>query len=135
VIAALGQVRSGIAEKLAPLIDAPAPAMDGLVTALINELPVRAAEGEVLLILDDYHVVDSLSVHASLAFLIEHLPPSLHLVLTSRADPPLSLARLRPARKVGRPACNWRRCLYQDRPTSRSSSRRSAAATATSWII
>ena len=45
--------------------------------------------------LDDYHLIDSEPVHASLRFLLEHLPPGLHLVLASRADPPLALARLR----------------------------------------
>ncbi len=48
-----------------------------------------------LLVLDDYHLIDARPVHASLAFLLEHLPPGLHLVLASRADPPLPLARLR----------------------------------------
>ena len=45
--------------------------------------------------LDDYHLIESEVVHASVAFLLEHLPPGLRLVLTSRADPPLPLARLR----------------------------------------
>ena len=47
------------------------------------------------LVLDDYHLVGSEPVHASLGFLLEHLPPGLHPVLASRADPPLALARLR----------------------------------------
>ena len=50
---------------------------------------------EVLLVLDDYHLVGSQPVHASVGFLLEHLPPGLHVVLASRADPPLALARLR----------------------------------------
>ena len=45
--------------------------------------------------LDDYHLIDARQVHASLVFLLEHLPPGLHLVLASRSDPPLPLARLR----------------------------------------
>ena len=52
-------------------------------------------EDELLLVLDDYHLIGSQPVHASLGFLLEHLPPGLHLVLASRADPPLALARLR----------------------------------------
>ena len=48
-----------------------------------------------LLILDDYHLIDSGPVHASVAFLLENLPPGLLLVVSSRADPPLPLARLR----------------------------------------
>jgi LuxR family maltose regulon positive regulatory protein len=49
----------------------------------------------VLLVLDDYHLIDSQAVHVSLRFLLEHLPPGLRLVLASRSDPPLPLARLR----------------------------------------
>ena len=64
-------------------------------TALINELAAQPGDGEVLLVLDDYHLIDAQPVHVSLGFLLEHLPPGLHLVLASRADPPLPLARLR----------------------------------------
>ncbi len=64
-------------------------------TALINQLAAQPGEGEVVLVLDDYHLIDAQPVHASLAFLLEHRPPELQLVLTCRADPPLPLARLR----------------------------------------
>src|SRR6266540_1272996 len=74
----------------------PAPSsFEGLVTALINQLAAQPGEGEVVLVLDDYHLIDSQPVHASLTFLLEHRPPELQLVLTCRADPPLPLARLR----------------------------------------
>jgi LuxR family maltose regulon positive regulatory protein len=46
-------------------------------------------------VLDDYHLIDAEAVHSSLGFLLEHRPPGLHLVLASRSDPPLALARLR----------------------------------------
>jgi LuxR family maltose regulon positive regulatory protein len=96
VIAALERVRPGTAEQLAPLLDPPPPpAFDGLVTALINELAGQSGAGEMLLILDDYHLIDAQPVHASLGFLLEHQPAGLRLVLASRADPPLGLARLR----------------------------------------
>jgi len=92
--AALDRVRPGIAERLAGLLGPPAPpSFEGLVTALINEL--AAQPDQVLLVLDDYHLVDAQPVHASLAFLVEHLPPGLRLLLASRTDPPLPLARLR----------------------------------------
>ena len=95
-LAALDRARPGIAERITPLLEPPAPpSFDGLVTALINELAAQAADGEVLLLLDDYHLIDSQQVHASLMFLLDHLPPELHLVLAARADPPLALARLR----------------------------------------
>jgi LuxR family transcriptional regulator, maltose regulon positive regulatory protein len=94
VVAALDRARTGTAKQVAPLLGPPAPrSFEGLVTALINEL--AAQPGEVLLVLDDYHLVDAQAVHASLGFLLEHRPPGLQLALTSRTDPPLPLARLR----------------------------------------
>ena len=96
VVAALDRARPGIAERVGPLLGPPAPpSFEGLVTTLINDLAAQAGDGEVLLVLDDYHLIDAQSVHVSLGFLLEHLPPGLHLVLASRADPPLPLARLR----------------------------------------
>ena len=104
-VAALDRARPGLAERVAPLLGPPAPpSFDGLVTALINELAAQPADGEVLLVLDDYHLIDSQPVHASLTFLLDHLPPGLHVVLASRADPPLPLARLRAPRSAGRTA-------------------------------
>ena len=95
-VAALDGVCPGIGERVAPLFGPPAPAaFEALVTAVINELAARLGEDEMLLVLDDYHLVGSESVHASVGFLLEHLPSGLHLVLASRADPPLALARLR----------------------------------------
>src|SRR6266700_4623961 len=95
-VAALDRARPGIGERVGSLLGPPAPAsLEGLVTALINDLAARPGDGEVLLVLDDYHLIDAQPVHASLAFLLDHLPPGLHLVLASRADPPLPLARLR----------------------------------------
>src|SRR4029450_401284 len=64
-----------------------------VVAFLVNELD--AAAEEVVLVLDDYHLIRAPPVHQSLAFLLEHLPACLHLVIASRADPPLPLARLR----------------------------------------
>ena len=95
VVAALDRAQPGIGERVAPLLGPPMSSSEGLVTALINELTARLGENEIVLVLDDYHLVDARQVHASLAFLLEHLPPGLHLVLASRSDPPLPLARLR----------------------------------------
>jgi LuxR family maltose regulon positive regulatory protein len=96
VVAALDRVRPGIAERAGPLLGPPAPpSFVGLVTALINDLATQPGGGEVLLVLDDYHLIDSQSVHGSLVFLAEHLPPGLRLVLASRSDPPRPRARLR----------------------------------------
>jgi LuxR family maltose regulon positive regulatory protein len=99
--AAVDRVRPGISEQVGPLLGPPAPpSFEGLVTALINELDAQPGEDEVLLVLDDYHLIDSQVVHGSLMFLLEHLPPGLRLVLASRSDPPLALARLRGRRQL-----------------------------------
>ena len=50
---------------------------------------------QIVLVLDDYHVIDAHDVHQGMAFLLEHLPPQIHVVIATRADPPLPLARLR----------------------------------------
>ena len=96
-VAALDRVRPGISEQVSPLLGPSAPlSFEPLVTALINEVAARPdADEAVLLVLDDYHVISSQPVHESLRFLLEHRPPGLQLVLSSRSDPPLPLARLR----------------------------------------
>ena len=91
-VAALDRARPGTAERVAPLLGPPAPSsFQGLVTALINDL----AGEEALLVLDDYHLISARQVHESLAFLVEHRPAGICVVLASRSDPPLPLARLR----------------------------------------
>ena len=95
LVAALDQVNEGLAGRVSPLAGPPVPSsFEGLVTALINELAAQPGDGGTLLVLDDYHVIGSQQVHALLGFLLEHRPPGLYLVLTSRSDPPLALARL-----------------------------------------
>jgi LuxR family maltose regulon positive regulatory protein len=94
--AALDRVCLGIGERVGTLLGPPPPAsFEGLVTALINEFAGAAGDDEVLLVLDDYHVIEAGPVHASVRFLLEHRPPGLRLVLASRSDPPLPLPRLR----------------------------------------
>jgi LuxR family transcriptional regulator, maltose regulon positive regulatory protein len=96
VVAALDRVRPGLAGRVGPLLGPPSPrSFEGLVTAVINELAVDPGPDEVLLVLDDYHLVRSAQVDASVAVLLENLPPGLHVVVSSRSDPPLPLARLR----------------------------------------
>jgi ATP/maltotriose-dependent transcriptional regulator MalT len=91
-LAALDRARPGLAGRVGPLLPG---SVEGLVTALINELAADPGPDEVLLVLDDYHLVDSGPVHESVAFLLENLPPGLQVVVSGRADPPLPLARLR----------------------------------------
>jgi len=91
-VAALDRARPGLAGRVGP---PPPGSLEGLVAALINELAADPGPDEVLLVLDDYHLVDSGPVHESVAFLLENLPPGLAVVVSGRADPPLPLARLR----------------------------------------
>src|SRR5215471_16416940 len=91
-VAALDRVRPGLAGRVGP---PPPGSSDGLVTALINELAADPGPDEVLLVLDDYHLVDSEPVHESVAFLLENPPPGLRVVISGRTDPPLPLPRLR----------------------------------------
>jgi LuxR family maltose regulon positive regulatory protein len=100
-VAAMDRVRPGLDARLGPLLGPPAPAsLDLLVTTLINELAAGPHGAVIVLVLDDYHVIESAAVHGSVEFLLQHRSAGLHLVLASRADPPLALARLRARRQL-----------------------------------
>ncbi len=92
VVAALDGATPGLAARLgAPL----PPSPEALVTDLINVLAAGPGQDEVLLVLDDYHLIEAGPVHESLGFLLENLPPGLRVVVSGRSDPPLPAARLR----------------------------------------
>jgi LuxR family maltose regulon positive regulatory protein len=94
VAAALDGVVPGVAGRVGALLQGPQSAsFEAAVAALVNQL--AGVADEVVLVLDDYHLVRAPQVHRSFGFLLEHLPACLRLVLASRADPPLGLARLR----------------------------------------
>ena len=94
VIAALRTAVPSIgADALGLLRDPQPPPMQLVLTTLLNDL--AATEVDVVLLLDDYHVIDSHEVRTGMAFLLDHLPPRVHLVIASRADPALQLPRLR----------------------------------------
>jgi LuxR family maltose regulon positive regulatory protein len=94
VIAALRTAAPGVGESALALLQAPQPPpIETVLTALLNDLGALA--GDIVLVLDDYHVVDALDVQEGMAFLLDHLPPWLHVVIASRADPALPLARWR----------------------------------------
>ena len=69
------------------------PPIEATMSALLNEIAATAAE--FILVLDDYHVIDSQPIDDSLIFLLEHQPPQMHLVITTREDPAFPLARWR----------------------------------------
>jgi LuxR family maltose regulon positive regulatory protein len=94
LIAALQSWAPGLAAASLDLLAAPLPPPPAAVLpGLINGLLAQPGSG--ILVLDDYHVIENTAVHAALNFLVDHLPPQLHLVIASREDPPLALARLR----------------------------------------
>lgn len=69
------------------------PPLSAILMHLLNEL--EQTDVDIILILDDYHVISEQSIHESMSFLLEHLPANLHLVLATRTDPALPLSRLR----------------------------------------
>ncbi len=69
------------------------PPIDTILTSIINEF--ATIKDKTILVLDDYHLIDTQSIHEALTFLIDHMPTQLHLVIVTREDPPLFLARLR----------------------------------------
>ena len=92
-IAALQTIAPTVGEAtLGALQSSQPPPTDVLLTALLNDL---AALGDTVLVLDDYHVIESPPIEEALAFFVDHLPPRFRLVIASREDPPLPLARLR----------------------------------------
>ncbi len=93
-IRALQKVRPAVGEHALSLLYSPQPPpIESVLTVLINE--INATDSDFVLILDDYHLIAAAPIHGALAFLLDHLPPRMHLVLASRSDPPLPLPRLR----------------------------------------
>ena len=92
LVAALRSIEEGIGEGVLAALRTPEPPqIEALAGALVNEMVALPSD----LVLDDYHVIDSEDVHRAVTFLLEHLPEGVHLVISSRVDPPLPLARLR----------------------------------------
>jgi LuxR family maltose regulon positive regulatory protein len=86
VITALSRVIPGVGVDSLALLSAPQPQIQNVLATLLNEL--SAAPADIHLVLDDYHLVDGPDIGASMTFLLEHLPPKVHLVISTRADPP-----------------------------------------------
>jgi LuxR family maltose regulon positive regulatory protein len=94
LIAAMQEADQGIADEAAQfLAAAPQAPSEAVMTSLINDLDT--SDRETALVLDDYQLINSQAVHEAVIFLLEHCPSSLHLVIATRSDPPLPLARLR----------------------------------------
>ncbi|MDQ5826076.1 MAG: LuxR C-terminal-related transcriptional regulator [Chloroflexota bacterium] len=93
-VVALQKIVPGIGASVLAMHQSPQPPPpETVLTALLNE--ITTIQENFLLVLDDYHVIDATPVDQALTFLIEHLPPQMHLVIATREDPQLPLARLR----------------------------------------
>jgi LuxR family transcriptional regulator, maltose regulon positive regulatory protein len=109
-IAALQQIDATIGSSSLALLQSPrTTALEPMLRALVNEIDSLSQDhvteltpGEsdglgagFVLVLDDYHIIETADIHQQVSFLLEHIPPHMHLVISSRSDPPLPLARLR----------------------------------------
>ena len=94
LIVALQAIKAGIGEGLLAAIQShQPPSSETILTSLLNE--ISSISENFLLVFDDYHSIDSQPVDNALAFLVDHQPPQIHLVIATREDPPLHLSRLR----------------------------------------
>ena len=94
LVAALQTIAATLGEGVLGVLQSPQPPpAASILTALLND--ITTISDHFVLVLDDYHVIDAKPVDHALTFLLEHLPPHMHLVITTREDPQLPLARLR----------------------------------------
>ncbi len=94
VVASIQMVATPVGDAVLGMLQSPqSPPYDALLTMLVNEL--TAVTMPFVIVLDDYHVIDSRPIDRALSFLLDHLPLQIHLVIITREDPHLPLARLR----------------------------------------
>lgn len=113
LLTALDRCRPGIYQHLlATLQEEQALSLDYLLTGLINTL--AGSEEPLVLVLDEYQVLHEPAIHTSLAYLIEHQPSQLHVIVATRLDPPLPLNRLRARGWLGEVRTNQLRCTLEE---------------------
>src|SRR5713101_9839138 len=94
LVAALRTIAATIGEGVLGMLQSPQPPpTESILTALLNE--ITAIPDNFVLVLDDYHVIEAKAIDQALTYLVDHLPPQMHLVIVTREDPQLPLARLR----------------------------------------
>jgi LuxR family transcriptional regulator, maltose regulon positive regulatory protein len=94
LVAALQRIAPNIGEGVLGVLQSPQPPpTESILTALLND--IDTVPDDFVLVLDDYHVIDGSAVDEALSFGLKHLPPGMHLVIATREDPHLPLARLR----------------------------------------
>lgn len=93
-IMAVQTIDADLGASAMPALQSPqAPAFESILTLLVND--IAEFQNTFTLVLDDYHVIEAEAIHNALAFLLDHLPVQIRLVIATRADPPLPLSRLR----------------------------------------
>ena len=99
LIVALQTIAPHLGEGVLGMLQSPQSSpSESILTTLLNE--IATIPNNFVLVLDDYHVIDATAVDQALAFVLEHLPPQMHLVITTREDPQLPLARYRARRQM-----------------------------------
>jgi LuxR family maltose regulon positive regulatory protein len=93
LIAALQVIEPDLGAGAADILQTAQTSIEDVLTLLIND--IAAISDRIILVLDDYHLLESSAVDDSLVFMLEHFPPQMHLVIATRDDPHLPLARLR----------------------------------------
>ena len=106
-ITALQGLNPELGSSLLPALHSPQPPpIELLLVEIINQLVRQDSDGAELMELDDYHLIQNEAIHTALSYLLDHMPPNFHLVITTRQEPPLPLARLRARQELNE--------LYQD---------------------
>ena len=109
VLTALDGQQPGLCTQLINYLQTQqAPALRSVLQMLINRIAEQSES--FLLILDDYHLITEQAIHTNLAYLVEHIPPQLHLILTTRADPPLPISLLRARGRLSEVRTDELRC-------------------------
>ncbi len=92
--ASLSTIDDIIGKELRPILyESQEPDYQQIMTSLIND--IIGFGQELILVVDDYHVISNPAIHETIAYFVNHLPPLLHLIIVTRADPPISISRLR----------------------------------------
>jgi LuxR family maltose regulon positive regulatory protein len=99
LVGAIGAAVPGFGAGLLALLQSSGSPMEGVLASVVNELD--ASSGELWLVRGDYHLIDDEGIHRGVSYLLEHLPAQARLLIATRADPPLPLARLRARGDLG----------------------------------
>ena len=98
LVAAVQPVTASVSAPTRSLVQAATPRLESVLLSLINDL--TALPHDLVVVLDDYHLLTNPAIHTAMAALLDRLPPLLHFVIVTREDPPLPLARLRARREL-----------------------------------